>query len=225
MSGPLFRSRSRTACRALSPAAVRAAARGDREALERVLGTLYTPVWEFLVARFNFAHDPEDICKDLAQESLLRIARGLPGCHAESEEQFVAWALTVARNVGLNYVHHLQVELAILSEDAPPPYAFIPEPGPEVNETDVGDRIAFRLLTETTETLPGSARDLLWAHLVDRLPWSVVGEEFGTTPDGAKRRFQRLQHRLRKEMLRRIAALPDSDRRQVLDRLFPPGTP
>jgi len=204
-----------------SLATVRAAAQGNRPALERVLSALYTPVFDFLMARFDFAHDPEDVCQDLAQETLLRIARGLAGCRAESEEQFLVWVLTVARNVGLNHVQRLQVEVTLLAGNSDAGETLTPGPWGETDDAPhgEGDRIVFRLLTEVIEQLPDSASHLLWAHLVDGLPWSLVAEQVGTTADGAKRRFQRLQERLRREMLRRIASLPDPDRRKVLGRL------
>ena len=70
-----------------------AAGRGDADALTEILTIAQPHVWRFIS---SLEHDRETV-EDLAQETLLRIVRGLPGFRGDS--RFLTWSLTIARNV------------------------------------------------------------------------------------------------------------------------------
>ena len=70
-----------------------AAGRGDADALTAVLELVQPHVWRFI----GSLERSRETVEDLAQETLLRIVRGLPGFRGDS--RFLTWSLTIARNV------------------------------------------------------------------------------------------------------------------------------
>lgn len=73
-------------------ALIRAAQRGDRDAMHRLLAPWNDRVFGFLLATLRHRADAEDA----AQETFLRVVKGLPGY--EHRGEFRAWIFRIARN-------------------------------------------------------------------------------------------------------------------------------
>ena len=70
---------------------------GDREEIfQRIFNAYYRPVHSFFVKR-GF---PADQCQDLAQETILKVYRGLPAFRREA--RFETWLFQIAANIYRN---------------------------------------------------------------------------------------------------------------------------
>lgn len=187
------------------------ARRGDRRALERLLRELEARVYPWLVARLRPVREPEDLARDLNQEALIRIAGAVARATFHADGEVVSWALMVGRNV---LVDHLRAErgrsrgiddaedveragsLAALTGWQRPGNG----PGP-------ADRLLARVMEETLAGLPAAARELLRLRVHAGATWKEVAGALSTSEAGAKRRFQRLQGALRRDILSRLDRL------------------
>ena len=70
-----------------------AAGRGDREAMQDLAGELQAPVWRFA---YSITHSKE-LADEAAQETWVRVIRGLRGFKGQSE--ITTWILAIARRV------------------------------------------------------------------------------------------------------------------------------
>ena len=78
------------------------------------------------------------------------------------------------------------------------------------------EQVLGSLLLEAQAELSEGTQEVLRRRLLYHDIWREAGEAVGTTPGGAKRRYQRATERLRKEVLRRIEDLPDPELREAL---------
>jgi DNA-directed RNA polymerase specialized sigma24 family protein len=79
--------------------------------------------------------------------------------------------------------------------------------------------VLARLAVDAQAVLSPEAAALVWDRVIDDVSWAEAAARHGTTPSGAKRRFQRAQRTLRRLLWDRAAALPEPARTAVLDRL------
>lgn len=195
----------------------------DDEVLERLLAHLHPRVVHFLARRFEFDREAEELIQDLAQETLVRIALSIGECRAISDRQLVAWAFTIARNVSFDHLRRLRHEVAALrfvtdleriaGRVSSSAWDLGGSPG------NPADRLLYETLGAACDVLEASTIELLWARLTDGLAWDEVAERFGTSPQAAKRRYQRAQRRLRSEVSRRLRSLPEPERADLERRL------
>jgi RNA polymerase sigma-70 factor (ECF subfamily) len=71
------------------------AARGDREAFRRLVERYQRPVFA-LLSRMLFRTGRESLVEDLAQETFVRVFRGLPEFGRDGRTNLTAWILTIA---------------------------------------------------------------------------------------------------------------------------------
>jgi RNA polymerase sigma factor (sigma-70 family) len=196
----------------------RAAQNGEDRALEHLLIAVHPAIRRYLGRRLG---DLGDLINDLVQETLVRIAAGISGCKAESEEQLIAWCLTVARNQGIDWlrsvrsdpVHHAR---SLSTRSA----TWWNGSDCESNEAPTSTFAALlAILRESEEILPEETRDLLYLRLAENSSWEQVGNTLDIPAGAAKRRFQRGQHRLRGEVIRRIEKLPAAEREPLMARI------
>jgi DNA-directed RNA polymerase specialized sigma24 family protein len=125
----------------------------------------------------------------VVQESLWRVWRGLGGCRAETEGQIRSWIRAIAaRQIatllreegGLKRVGIQRLRLE-----------------PRASEPDGEPDERLLLILEELGRLPDSAHDLLWGRIVLGETWEEAGAGLGIPATAAKRRWQRLQERLR----------------------------
>lgn len=90
---------------------------------------------------------------------------------------------------------------------------------PDGESTSEIDRALGRLLLEAQSVLSEGTQEVIRRRLIYSESWEEAGRAAGTTAGGAKRRWQRAQERLRREVLQRARALPEQMRREVLRRL------
>lgn len=93
------------------------AARGERAALEELVGEYYRPVAAYL-ARLV---DDADEAQDLTQEVFLRMARGLSGF--ERRAAFTTWLFQIARNVGVDALRRREAINAVIASCVDNPVA------------------------------------------------------------------------------------------------------
>lgn len=190
---------------------------GDKEALESLLRLLRPVLIRYARAQLFLDPEAEETARDLAQEALVRIVLGLQHCRAEADTQVIAWALAIVRNLCVDHfraVHAPTFRLSqLLDEDLCVRGDFLlaragrasPQPGR-------GRRVLHQVLDEVVETLPAPALRLLRLRVEENMTWNQVASELGLTRSAAKRRFQRMQARVRDDALKRIKGLADRDR-------------
>jgi RNA polymerase sigma factor (sigma-70 family) len=186
---------------------------GDPHALERFLVEVHVHVHRYLTRWLYRRRGWEDTADDLAQETLIRIARGLDACGAVNDSILLEWVRTVTRNVGTDYLRSMRdewerreflrtVDAAVDSE--------LWEREIEKWEReiiDLGPGIMLRILREAHGTESEDGQALLWHRLVQGDEWSETGYAVGIAHTAAKRRYQRAQARLRHAVLKRILDL------------------
>lgn len=195
---------------------MRRADAGDDTALEEFLVRVYRIARAFVRRRLPWSAD-DAFVEDAAAETVGRVARAFAGCRARTEGEAVAWILETTRNTAIDlHRQELRQVLAGTLEDldlaggTPPPTAGMTSPA---------EAALLDLLAETHAAIPADLQLLLWTRLVAGATWAEAGEQVGTTSAGAKRRYQRAQSRLRRELVRRIHELPGPKRDLVIERL------
>jgi RNA polymerase sigma factor (sigma-70 family) len=210
-------------CDAALSQAVVGARSGDADALESALALLHPVISRFLARRFVHGADLHDFVADVAQNALIRIARSLPNCRATEAGQIRAWALEAARSAALDYLRSPSSGMALLRRatqlDAPAAEALLwsewQRPDDDDPTSASAATVLCRFAVEAQSRLSTAQVQLIWSRLVDRASWAEIGEEYGTTPAGAKRRYQRAQNMVRKMVLRSVAAVPEPERTRL----------
>jgi RNA polymerase sigma factor (sigma-70 family) len=193
------------------------ARRGDPQALNRLLQRVADPVHRYLVARVRHQREPEEVARDLSQEVLLRAAAHVARCTFATDERLLAWVLTIARNVLVDFARAERNGAAAL---------------PDAELAAAWDRASLRaweargaecrasrvaaLFDEgVIPTMPEQTAELLRLRVLAGAEWKEVAAALGTTAAGAKRRFQRAQATLRGRLLDLLRELPEHERRAL----------
>ncbi|WP_310568597.1 sigma factor [Gemmatimonas sp.] len=189
-------------------------------ALERLLILLHAPIKRYAFAKVQRSPDADDLAADIAQDALIRIAKGVRTCRAQSDGEVMAWAMTIAHRLVLDLVRSRQSGLqAAYFADVTAQAMF-----GMTMEDSIGQRaelepameLLLRLMADAYNGAIDSTGELIWWRLIISLDWREIGEQVQTTPAGAKRRFQRAMDTLRLEVIRRVDALDEVDRHAVL---------
>lgn len=196
------------------------AVEGDDAALEDLLTRLVTPISRFLRRRFGGDSNAESWIDDLTQETLLRVIRFLGDCSATSNGQLMGWVLAIARRVAIDWLRSPGFgnakETISMDETMFDGQASAAEWDPLADQCD---RLLIEVLRSAVaashEVLPEQTQQLVWLHVMHDATWPEIGQVLNTTPAGAKRRWQRAQKRLRREVVRHIHELPEGDRALV----------
>lgn len=188
-------------------------AAGCPAALEALLGELVGPVRDFHLGWLRSRRDGRDAAQDLAQETLLRIMRGIGECRARTDRQVMAWALTVARHVALD---HSKAERRRRAR-----YFTSPEPeelaaGPSASSwasermgCDPRNSELMSILAAHLSVASESVQEILWIRFVEGGTWSDVAGEMKMTLRAVQRRFQRFEEALRADDRRSDDPFPD----------------
>jgi RNA polymerase sigma factor (sigma-70 family) len=192
------------------------AVRGDPAAREALLEALYVPLRRYARRQAFGWIEPDEVAKDVAQDALIRITARLDSCHAHSDAQVVSWALAIARNVLIDRAREHPASVFV---------RLGPACEPRLSETTTqdapshGDRVLRRVVRSVLRALPADRALLLKLRLQLGERWTDVGAELGTTWCAARRRFQRLQASLRKDLTRRVEDLPPEEREAIERRI------
>ena len=201
-------------------ATLAAARGGDPRALDGLLRHLGPGIRRVLRRRLADRPTPEGWWDDVLQEALFRIARDVPACRATTAAECWAWAITVAWHAAVDALAAPSAAAALLRTAVPFGPAVDAETGwrefDAVSalldaESDPHVRLA-RLAVAAQRSLSDDSAAVLWLRLVQGATWDHVARATGTTPAGAKRRFQRAQATLRRAVLAAIARLPAAER-------------
>jgi RNA polymerase sigma factor (sigma-70 family) len=200
------------------------AARGEGmaadAALEKLLILLHAPIKRYAFTKVRRSPDADDLAADIAQDALIRIAKGVRACRAQCDGEVVTWAMTIAHRLVLDLVRSRQSGLqATYFADIAAQAMF-----GMTMEDSVGQRpemepameLLLQLMADAYNGAIDSTGELIWWRLIISLDWREIGEQVQTTPAGAKRRFQRAMETLRLEVIRRVDALDEVDRKAVL---------
>jgi len=201
-------------------ALVRDAGSGDPKALEQFLTEVHPILLRYAVRVLG---DGRDLPADIGQEALIRIAEGLHQVRAESDAQVIAWCLTIARHLCIDWIRRLRREPSYVGASTPE------HTDQHVDDADSSPTMTlqyvFDLLRFCEAELPTETRTILYLRLVEGASWADTAHELGLPVTAAKRRFQRAQQSLVRRMLKRADALPDPIRQSVLDRIRDLGVP
>lgn len=192
------------------PALARAALRGSAGAHDDLAAALYPDVRGVLAGRLRRC--ARDDLEDLTQAAMGQIARRLEQCRADSDRALRAWARAVAWHVALD---------TLRSDRASPTRHTLPSPsqaeaalqdvalaqwraeqGAEL-WPDARERRRVRLARAAVcalDGLPQATGLLFWLRVMEGAAWQEVAAVLGTTPGGAKRRFQRAVATLRRRV-------------------------
>lgn len=202
---------------------------GDAPALEELLVRIQAPALAFLRRRLR---DPrlEPFIEDVLAEVLIRVYRHHQKCRAQADREVVAWVLSIARNEALRLLERRPLQYGVLLGDRDPatvgrsasgspmaPGRQAYHPVEEEPTRSRGLKVVLSILKEVEEEAQPELKRLLYLRLVEGHPWEDVGEAFGISASAAKRRFQRAQISLAKQVMRGIQKLPGSARRAALD--------
>ncbi|HYH80568.1 MAG TPA: sigma factor [Longimicrobium sp.] len=185
---------------------------GDEAALESLLVDVHVHVHRFFSRWLYKRPGWEDTVDDLAQETLIKIARSLDTSLAENDAVLLEWCSTVALNAGIDYLRSMRDEwdTRAFMDDVDAFRALNWDWQERETEEDAGAVIVLRLLREAHEQEGADAQTLLWHRLVVGDEWAETGGELGIAHTAAKRRFQRMQERLRHAVLKGLIGLgPD----------------
>lgn len=108
------------------PRTIRAAARGDLAAFERLVRAYQGQVWRFLR---HLLGDPT-LAEDVTQETFLRVYRRLASFGFRSK--FSTWVFSVARNAGIDALRARERRARLVGELAPPEPGRDPSAGAEI---------------------------------------------------------------------------------------------
>jgi RNA polymerase sigma factor (sigma-70 family) len=199
------------------------AGRNDSGAQTILVRELYAPVFRYLRRWLGDRPHADELAKDLTQDTLLQVLRCVAACEAQSEGEFLAWVLKVARNCARMYLRRRREELARLAYPQDLDVATHRVAYQEWARGDTEHTLAFsvllRLAQSAGNTLSEETQRLLWQRLVEGAPWNEIAEALGTTYRAAQRRFQRAQGALRRQILERVGDLPEPERSAVTAQL------
>jgi len=184
------------------PELLAAARAGDAGALDELLAATLPGVSAFL--RRRYAHNTlRDLYDDATLETLIRVVRHLPQCRAVTAGEYWGWVLSIARHEALRllrdtYFRHVSLLAPAILDGLPG--------ARHVEDVKSMVEPLLAVLATLLARLDDQRQDLLGLRYVEQLSWDEVAREIGTTPAAAKRRCQRLQHRLARELREAVCA-------------------
>ncbi|HEU4451651.1 MAG TPA: RNA polymerase sigma factor [Longimicrobium sp.] len=180
------------------------AAGGCTDAMEALLGRLVGPVRDFHVSWLGSRRDARDTAQDLAQETLLRVMRGIQTCRARTERQVMSWALAIARNVALD---HAKSERRRRAQYSTSPDLEEVAAGPSVSawaaehaEPDPRRASLRGVLAAGLAAAPETLHEILWIRVVEGGTWRDTAGDMRMTLRAVQRRFQRFGESLRAQV-------------------------
>ena len=190
--GGIFRVLPPASANEVEAALIAKAQRGDREAMHRLLSPWNDRVFSFLLTLLRNRSDAEDA----AQETFLRVVKGLPGY--EHSGQFQAWIFRIARNQAALTATRKQrtearesaVETEVLND--------FPMSANDDAETD--DRA--QQLRAAVNDLPAAEREVVLLRLDEDLKFREIAERtrsplntvLGRMRNAMRRLHDQLQH-------------------------------
>jgi RNA polymerase sigma-70 factor (ECF subfamily) len=193
---------------------------GCPRALDRLVREVEGPIYRYLLGRLRAAPDAEDLARDLCQETLIRAVASIARGTFASDARLLSWGLTIARNVLLDHLRQARGRAEVRGDAH---WAHVAAAGSLPGEEAPPPRPLETFAAEALAQVPESTAELLRLRLVGGRTWSEVARALGISESAAKRRFQRAQAALRRQILARVDALPSEDRRSASLQRLPGG--
>lgn len=202
---------------------------GDGRATAQLVELLYPRV-RACVSRRLGRYAP-DVVADAVQEAMVCVLAYLPSSRATCDRQLVRWAGLVGWHAALRYLRSPAAGLptgwdGVLLEVTPHAALDASAGGSaDAEECDaarvVGEALAEALASAWAALSAVSAVNaaIVWHRVVQDRPYAELAAAAGTTPAGAKRRFQRSVAYLRRATLAALGRLPAPIRGAALDHL------
>jgi RNA polymerase sigma-70 factor (ECF subfamily) len=157
------------------------------------------------------------LAEDLLQETLLRIARGLPGFRGESSVK--TWAFSIATRVAADHFRKPETRANIVEvEDG----GAVPDLGPDVDERVVIDEMNS-CVRGVIDSLPADYRAALVLHDLQGLTAAETAAACDCSLATAKIRIHRARKRLRQALEKECTFYQDRDNVLRCDRKRPAG--
>lgn len=200
---------------------LKAARGGDPDALEGLLAELYPSIRLYAYRRLRDRRDADLLADDIAQETLLRVIRGIESCRAESPTALFGWTLVITRRVVVDLLRgrHAQIHSTPDLEEVGEHASMCEWLSRSSAPASRGSKVLSDLLDRILESLPEGMIAVLHLRVQMEMTWPEIGEHVRITASAAKRRFQRAQNRMRKALLAQILQLPPSEQQTVRQRL------
>lgn len=188
-------------------------------ALEDLLTLLCKPIRSFAAFRLRHSVDGTDMAEDVVQETLIRIAKAIRSCNAVCDAQVLAWVRATARNTLTDMYRSPASGIAArqMAQDYCDDMKESAKDWGGIASAPSTPAMAclLTLVMASYEDALQSTGELIWWRLIGGLEWGEIAVKFGTTAPAAKRRFQRAQQALHRDVLSRVRELPDSEREGV----------
>ena len=199
------------------------ARQGDAPALEALLRELYPSIRTYAYRRVRERRDAEALADDIAQEALLRVIHGIASCRAGSIPSLFSWVIVVTRHAMVDLMRNDKDREAWVqstpdlqpADERASARAWLAEP----SSTSAATALLSDIVNCVLCSLPETTAAILHLRTQLRLSWPEVAAEARTTATAAKRRFQRAQRRIRRDLLMQILQLPAQQQQTVSKRL------
>jgi DNA-directed RNA polymerase specialized sigma24 family protein len=184
---------------------------GDDSALDALLRRVTGKVRGRLATRLRGVPDLDDAIDEIVQDALWKLVTGMAGCRARSDAQAWAWLWTLVEHARVDYLRrerHRRQTVPIDGIVGRRLWARADDDG-DGDGVSPGDRVLLECLMRACDELPPGSAALVWGRVILSMSDADLGRELGTAASAAKRRWQRLQARLRREAWIHITRLED----------------
>lgn len=169
--------------------------------VDGILAEVAQPVLRYLE---RYVGD-RSVAADLQQETLVRVARGLPAFSGRSSVR--TWAFSIANRVAADYFRHPDRRGRIVALDEAMESV---DPGREIHERLIDDEMN-QCLRQVIDSLPEPYRAALILHDLEELSVAQTAEACECTVATAKIRLHRARLRLKESLKKQCAFYRDGD--------------
>lgn len=184
---------------------------GDDRALDALLRRVTGKIRSRLATRMHGVPDLDDAIDEISQEALWKLVAGMRGCRARSDAQVWGWLWTLVEHARVDYLRRERHRRHVVPIDG----IIGSRLGDGSDDDwggdgdDPGERVLLQCLMRAYDELPPGSAALVWGRVVLSMSDAEAGRELGISASAVKRRWQRLQARLRRETRGRIDNLED----------------
>jgi RNA polymerase sigma-70 factor (ECF subfamily) len=169
------------------------ARRGDRTAFRRLIDRFQRPVFSLLARILNPAgHDA--LVEDLAQETFVRVFRGLPAFGADGRRNLAAWILTIATRLAIDELRRPRRTEPLDHAERIAAAAFADDPSER--------RALGAAIARAVEQLSPEQRAAFLLREVHGLDYDAIAEALGIDVGTVKSRLHRARATLRAALSR-----------------------
>lgn len=173
----------------------------EQLSVEAVLAEVAQPLLRYLQ---RFVGD-RALAEDLQQESLVRVARGLPAFDGRSSVK--TWAFSIANRVAADYFRHPDRQTRIVELDEA---MDAPDPDREIDHRVIEDEMN-QCVRQVIDSLPDTYRAALILHDLEELTVEQTAEICECSVATAKIRIYRARQRLKAALKEQCAFYRDGE--------------